>query len=155
MENAEHFHVCFIPEQIRDAIVTVKYFSNLAIGDVFVSLTDLRLTTKHLNFVIDFNDDFVSRVGIVASDVFVDLLQAIRRFCGPDYFRHESILSRTSESGTVRPLSESANPRWTIRAKASSRRISSYVLSSGCRAMMSAIDCFAVGSGDFMLLVHP
>jgi CheY-like chemotaxis protein len=93
--------------------------------------------TFYVHCAVKNSQDFNTRLGLdqigdaivavedLAYDVVVDFFKTVRRRIRPHYFCHESILVRTSESVSVRPASESANPRSTIWAKASSRRISS------------------------------
>ncbi len=62
---------------------------------------------------------------------------------GPDYFRQDSICRPICSFEIVLPTSESAIPRSTTAPNASSRRMSSYELSSGCSSMMRISSAFA------------
>lgn len=96
--------------------MAVEDFTDFTITDAFVTLSDPRLPAEHLDLLVNSRDDFVSSGRVVARNVLVDLLETVRGFGRPDYFRHDSILDRISASVIVRPASESANPRWTMRA---------------------------------------
>ncbi len=138
-------------KKVSDPVMTVKRFANLTIGDRLVALPQTRVSPQHLDLLVDSGSHLVCGSRTVGRNVAVDFVETASCLKRPDYFCHDSIFLRTSPSDTVRPASASSRPRCTIRANASSRRISSYVLSSGCRPMMSIIASFTEDT-DFSLI---
>ena len=88
--------------------------------------------------------DYVEGVDwAVADDVVMDLEEPALRLSGPDYLRQDSIRRAISSFEMVLPASESAIPRSTMAANASSLRISSSELSSGWSSMRRMSWAFA------------
>ena len=96
-----------------------------------MGVTDLRELSKDLSPPVKGLNDAESGGWFIAGNVVVDAAQPLLGLGGPDYFRQDSIRRPISSCEMVRPASESARPRSTIAAKASSRTISSTELSSG------------------------
>ena len=85
--------------------------------------------------LVNGEDGTVRGLFVVRGDVVVDVLQPAAGLGRPDYLRQDSRVRRISSWPIVRPARESAKPRSTIAAKASSLMISSKELSSGCSSI--------------------
>src|SRR5688572_23671511 len=116
-------------------------------------MTDLGEGQEDLGSLVNGADDPVGGVRVVGRDVIVNVPQPTLGFSRPDYFRHDSMVCFIASCETVRPASESARPRSTIRAKASSRSNSSYELSSGCLSSSSIIWAFGVAPCQLMAIL--
>src|SRR6266545_1615131 len=96
-----------------------------------MGVTDLRKLSQDLGPPVERLDHAEGGGWLIAGDVVVNAPQPLLGLGGPNYFRQDSIRRPISSCEMVRPASESASPRSTIAAKASSRTISSTELSSG------------------------
>jgi hypothetical protein len=123
MENAEDPNLVVGDKLVRYAIMTKQYLANFSVLDWFVTLPKSWVFMKKLYLFVDLNDYAVCCGTIIGSDVLVYRPHPFFGFLRPFYVRHELIRRRNSASGKVRLASLSANPRRTISAYASSRRI--------------------------------
>ena len=111
VEYAKDLNTFFTDDEVRDAIVPVESLADFAIGNWLVALSQTRMGSQELDFVLNPGDHLMRSRGTVRGNVVVDLFKTTDRLERPDYFCHESIFLFTSSSETVRPASESARPR--------------------------------------------
>lgn len=81
---------------------------------------------------INSGNNICCRDWLVLRDIIVNFPHPSLSFSSPVYFCHVRIRCSISSLEIILPWRESAKPRSTMREKASSRRISSKLLSSGC-----------------------
>lgn len=139
MEDTQDVDVAVRLEEVHDPVVAVEKDPDVPFRHDMVPVPKLGVPFQELHLFVDSDDRAPGRSGIVTRDVVVDVPKPHRGLVAPPYLRHESIRLFISSFETTRPASESASPRSTIRANASSRRISSYELSAGCSRMTRII----------------
>lgn len=113
------------PDLIGDPVVAVEQDTNGLSAGRPVQVADLRVPFENLGLPVDALDRALSGSGVVVGDVVVDVAQPELGLGRPPYFAHEAIRRPISPWLIVRPASESARPRSTMRVNANSLRISS------------------------------
>jgi len=144
MEYTDDMYIVIRPNEIHDPVVTPEENAEITTRGTAVGVPNEWEALQDLGTLVDGLDD-VERVDwAVERDVVVDLEEPTLRFCCPDYLRQDSIRRPISSFEMVLPASESAMPRSTMTANASSRRISSGELSSGW-SWINWISCALAG----------
>src|SRR5688572_20332368 len=129
---------------VHDSVVTPKQDSHLPTGRSRVRMPDVGELDENLRALVQRLHDFERGGRLVRGDVVVDTEKPPLSLGGPDYLRQDSIRRPISSWEMVRPASESASPRSTIAANASSRTISSSEESSGW-SWIRRISCSLTG----------
>ena len=142
VEHSEDFDVSLRGDQVSDPVVAVEEHADFR--PLAIAIADLGERQQDLGSPVDGEDGAVRGAFVVRGDVVLDVLQRAPGFGRPDYLRHDSRVRRISSWLIVRPARESAKPRSTIAAKASSLMISSKELSSGCSSITRRSSSFGV-----------
>ena len=114
MEHAKNVHVFVFSHEVGDSVMSVEQNPHMPFRGQ-VSISNLRVISQHLSALVDAKYNLLCGVRTRLSDILKDVFKPPRRFLGPDYFCHERIRRSISALEMVRRLSESANPRCTIR----------------------------------------
>jgi hypothetical protein len=144
MEHADDVQLVVGHEPIDDPVVPPKQDAKLTPRGTAVRLPELGKLPEDLSSLVDGLNDVECVDWAIQDDVVVDLQQPTLRLLRPNYLRQLSIRRAISSFEMVLPASESAIPRSTMAANASSRRISSTELSSGWSSI-TRISCALAG----------
>jgi hypothetical protein len=144
MEHPDDMHLVVGPKKVHDPVVAPQQNAQITTRGTAVGVADERKPLEDLGTLIDGLDDVEGVDRGVDRDVVVDPEEPALRFSGPDYLCQDSIRRPISSFEMVLPASESAMPRSTMTANASSRRISSGELSSGW-SWINWISCALAG----------
>jgi len=113
VKYTENLDVVLLRDQVRDAIVAVEQYANVALRGL-VAITDLREFSKQLCALVDALDSFCSGARIVGCNIVVNVLQPALGFKSPRYCCHVRMRRCISSFEMVRLASASARPRSTI-----------------------------------------
>jgi hypothetical protein len=125
--------------------MSIKQYSYIAFWLSSIFLSYFGKILKNLGFIMYVGDYFHGGKGIVLRNIAKDVMEPLLRFRCPGYLDQVLIRCAISSFDMSCPLRTSSMPRSTILANASSRKISSNELSSGCDCNISAIRSFVVG----------
>ena len=132
----------------------IEQYTNLAFWFRTVFITYLWIFFEKLCLVIYPFRNLGRCTGIVLGNIVVDVLQPCFCLNCLSYLCHERTRFFIFSLDITWHSRESIRPRSTIRSDASSRRISSYVASSGCDSMTSFIFSFTIAMDSLLDLRH-
>ena len=144
MKHPDNMYLVARPLNVDDSIVTPEEDASVSARRRLVGMTAVGKLGEDLSASVDGLDDAERSGRFVGGNVVMDLPKPTLGLVRPDYLRQDSMRRPISSFEMMRPASESAMPCSAIAAKASSRRISSTELSSGCSSI-SRISCSLAG----------